>query len=180
MICDKINAYAPKGILLYRNAVAISYYKKDPYTTIGYSGYSITVGDTTTEYTTNEGASENKIGMNEGKAINSAPVVEINHKIYIQATDRQDQDDYFLYNFTYTIYSVQNKYRTKLWTVTDCVNRVLELAKPLYGDESPRYHVDGVRYSNGQITGSYKAGSQAEKYDKILAPEFTMTEVTLR
>lgn len=180
IICDKINAYAPTGISLYRNAVAISYYKKDPYTTIGYSGYSITVGDTTTEYTTNEGASENKIGMNEGKAINSAPVVEINYKIYIQATDRQDQDDHFLYNFTYTIYSVQNKYRTKLWTVTDCVNRVLELAKPLYANESPRYHFDGVRYSNGQITGSYKAGSQAEKYDKILAPEFTMTQCTLR
>lgn len=179
VICKKINDYKYNDGNPFKGATAVSYYSYQG-GTYGYSGYSITVGDTTTEYTTNKDASENKIGMNEGKTINSAPVVEINYKIYVIATNALGGEEHFLFNFTYTIYSVQNKYRTKLWTVTDCVNRVLELAKPLYGNESPRYKFDGVSYSNGQITGSYKAGSQAEKYDKILAPEFTMTQCTLR
>lgn len=148
-----------------------------------YPGYTIRNGDEITEYTTDpKETDESKIiDFDSTKTITPQPTVLITYQIIVGGTNRYTGNvDVFLCNFTYTIYSVQNKYRTKLWTVTDCVNRVLELAKPLYGNENPRYKFDGVRYSNGQITGSYKAGSQAEKYDKILAPEFTMTQCTLR
>lgn len=145
-----------------------------------YAGYTIRNGDTITEYTLNPDG-QNVISFDTEQIITPQSTVLITYQIIVEATNRYTGDPFVtLYNFTYTIYSVQNKYRTKLWTVTDCVNRVLELAKPLYANESPRYHFDGVSYSNGQITGSYKAGSQAEKYDKILAPEFTMTQCTLR
>ena len=82
VICKKINDYKYNDGNPFKGATAVSYYSYQG-ATYGYSGYSITVGDTTTEYTTNENASENKIGMNEGKTINSAPVVEINYKIYV-------------------------------------------------------------------------------------------------
>ena len=145
-----------------------------------YAGYTIRNGDTITEYTLNPDG-QNVISLDTEQIITPQSTVLITYQIIAEATNRYTGDPFVtLYNFTYTIYFVQNKYRTKLWTVTDCVNRVLELAKPLYGNESPRYKFDGVSYSNGQITGSYKAGSQAEKYDKILAPEFTMTQCTLR
>lgn len=76
------------------------------------------------------------------------------------------------------------------WTITDCVNRCLELAEPLRYGENPRFTFDGVTYLNGEAgsyssdgtfrPGVYKEGSLAEKYDKIFAPEFTMTQCTLR
>ena len=51
------------------------------------------------------------------------------------------------------------------YTITDAVNRVLQLCEPLTADESPRYTFDA---------------EQAEKYSHIYAPEFTMTQSTLR
>lgn len=153
------------------------------YPSYKYAGYTIRNGDEITEYTTDpKETDESKIiDFDSTKTITPQPTVLITYQIIVGGTNRYTGNlDVLLCNFTYTIYSVQNKYRTKLWTVTDCVNRVLELAKPLYDNENPRYKFDGVSYSNGQITGSYKAGSQAEKYDKILAPEFTMTQCTLR
>ena len=68
---------------------------------------------------------------------------------------------------------------TKKWSITDCVLRVLECAEPLYYGENPKYTFDGVTYKNG-VAGDYETGSQAAEYDKILAPEFTMTQCTLR
>lgn len=53
----------------------------------------------------------------------------------------------------------------KKWTITDCINRVLECAKPLFGSEAPEYKLNDT---------------QATQYDKILAPEFSMTQCTLR
>ena len=68
----------------------------------------------------------------------------------------------------------------KKWTVTDCVLRVLQLAEPLRAMQTPKYKFRGIIYgSDGNIAG-FVPGSQAEKYDKILAPEFTMTQCTLR
>ena len=67
----------------------------------------------------------------------------------------------------------------KPWTITDAVNRVLELAEPLRIGENPRYTFDGVTYSEG-LAQQYAEGSQAEEYDGVYAPELSMTQSTLR
>lgn len=81
--------------------------------------------------------------------------------------------------FSYTLNGVENRLPLKKWTITDVVNRCLELAEPLREGENPRFNFDGVSYKNGEIQ-KYTIGSQAEKYDKIIAPEFSMTKNTLR
>lgn len=74
----------------------------------------------------------------------------------------------FRYYVTPTV--VSNRLPLKKWTITDCVNRVLFCAEPLVSGEgafapSPRY--------------IFRA-DQAAKYDAIIAPEFSMTQCTLR
>lgn len=183
IIMEKMRAYdGGETLPVYGDTVHLETASGD-YTPYRYAGYTIRNGDTITEYTLdpNETDESKIITLDSTQTITPKPTILLTYQIIVAGIDRRTGNSTtFLFNFTYTIYSVQNKYRTKLWTVTDCVNRVLELAKPLYANESPRYKFDGVSYSNGQITGSYKAGSQAEKYDKILAPEFTMTQCTLR
>ncbi len=65
------------------------------------------------------------------------------------------------------------------YTITDCVLRALELAEPLREGENPRFTFDGVTYTDG-VASQPETGSQAEKYSKIYAPEFTLTQSTLR
>lgn len=90
------------------------------------------------------------------------------------------------YSCTYMFSAAGNKYPTKPWSITDCINRCLELAEPLYKGQNPRYRLQGVEYENGEIkpyseTQKYAPNSLAEQYDKILAPEFTtMTQCTLK
>ena len=86
---------------------------------------------------------------------------------------------YFQYSVRFEIEILKQNYTLKPYTITDCVNRVLELAEPLREGENPRFSFDGVTYTDGTAT-SYRQGSQAEKYEKIQAPEFTMTQSTLR
>ena len=108
-------------------------------------------------------------------------------------------------NISYYIAIVKNKLPLKKWTITDCVNRCLELAEPLRTTsstgltsnnadnaggtgklnitsiETPRFIFDGVNYdANGMRHSTYAVGSQAEKYDKVIAPEFAMTKSNLR
>lgn len=74
----------------------------------------------------------------------------------------------------------KNEYARPPYTITDCVNRVLSLANPLIGAEKPKYKFDGVNYKDNGDIWYYNENSQAEYYNDILAPEFTMTECTLR
>ena len=74
----------------------------------------------------------------------------------------------------------KNEYALPPYTITDCVNRVLSLANPLIGAEKPKYTFDGVVYTDNGDIWYYNENSQAEYYNDILAPEFTMTECTLR
>ena len=92
-------------------------------------------------------------------------------------------------------FEVVNTYLPALapWTITECVNRVLECAEPVfvYGvapqetgeDTGIRFKFEGVRYFNdgkgGLSIGSTLTG-QALKYKDVLAPEFSMTQATLR
>lgn len=83
--------------------------------------------------------------------------------------------------FTYTLNGVTNRKPLKKWTITDVVTRCCELAEPLLNTETPRFAMDGVSYdaTTGDIN-AYTANSQAAKYDKVIAPEFSMTKSTLR
>lgn len=99
-------------------------------------------------------------------------------------------------SITYTFNALENRLPLKKWTITDCINRCLDLAEPLQvtnsttgtdgsltilAQEMPRFKFDGVQYDeNGKRLSTYITGSQAEKYDKVLAPEFSMTKATLR
>lgn len=105
------------------------------------------------------------------------------YQIVIEFIDRINTDyRTFLFNIEFTQAAVENKYPLKPWTITDCFVRVLECANPLFkteGNTIPSITFDGVSYDeNG--TAVYEAGSTAEKLNKIIAPEFTLTQDTLR
>ena len=88
---------------------------------------------------------------------------------------------YMEQRITYRVTFLDVAYPLKRWTITDCVTRACELAVPLFGEEKPKYRLDGVEYNdNGNVVKPYPEGSLAEKYDKIFAPEFTLTQDTLR
>lgn len=131
----------------------------------------------------NNGAKETKLGFFGAFDYNKCYIPQFS--VLLSVTE--------VYNIQYRIYTarpsymhadgliavIQNKYPLKKWTVTDVVNRCLELAEPLKVGQNPRFTFDGASYTNG-IVNTYTVGSQAEKYDKVLAPEFAMTKQTLR
>lgn len=85
------------------------------------------------------------------------------------------------FDFTYSFATVENHLPLAPYTITDCITRCLELAEPLQKGEIPRFRFHGVTYnSNGERNPTYTVGSQAARYDKVLAPPFTMTQCTLR
>lgn len=98
----------------------------------------------------------------------------------IQATYNSGVSANYTYTVSYTM-SVTDVIALRPYSITDCVCRVLEEAEPLEFRSLPRFEFDGVIRSiaTGDITG-YALGSQAEKYSKIKAPEFTLTQSTLR
>lgn len=66
---------------------------------------------------------------------------------------------------TYVIAAIPNAYPMPRLTIADCINRCLELATPVYLGEERKYYLDPA---------------QELEYSKIIAPEFTMTQATLR
>ena len=79
---------------------------------------------------------------------------------------------------TYTFIAVQNEYPLKRWTITDVINRLCDIAEPLRLDEKPRFRLQGTNYES--VGSLYQSGSQAERFDKVLAPQFSFTKSTLR
>jgi hypothetical protein len=83
---------------------------------------------------------------------------------------------------------VENRYPPKKWTITEVINRVLELSKPLRGEERPSIRLQGVEYLTETYNGGniasvvtpYEEGTTASKLYKILSPEFSMPKMTLR
>lgn len=66
---------------------------------------------------------------------------------------------------------LQSRLPLKKWTITDCVQRVLECAEP----------ISSSSFQNPTKVAKYKFNAeQAAKYDTVLAPEFSMTQCTLR
>lgn len=66
---------------------------------------------------------------------------------------------------TYTFTVVENQLAAKKWTIKDVINRLLDLAEPIRKGETPRFKLNA---------------EQAEKFDNILAPQFSFTKQTLR
>lgn len=79
------------------------------------------------------------------------------------------------FQYTYYIVSAENQLPLKKWTVTDVINRVLDIAEPLRRGETPRFRLQGMK-----TDGTMQAGSQAALFDTILSPEFSFTKQTLR
>jgi hypothetical protein len=76
-----------------------------------------------------------------------------------------DQSEMVYTELRYDIASTEDLNIPKKKTILDVCNRILLLAEPLRGAENPRYQIDPAQ----------------EKYlDSIMAPEFTMTQCTLR
>ena len=74
-----------------------------------------------------------------------------------------------------------NKLPLKKWTITDVVNRCFDLIEPLKYGEKPRFRFQGQNYDDTTGNPTTKAqGSQAAKYDQILAPEYAFTRQTLK
>lgn len=69
------------------------------------------------------------------------------------------------YCCTYYFTVVENKLPLKEWTITDVIERTLDLTEPLRKGEKARFKLNTA---------------QAEQFDKILAPQFSFTKQTLR
>lgn len=76
---------------------------------------------------------------------------------------------------TYEFTVVNNEYPLKKWTIMDVINRLLDIAEPIRQGETPRFRLQGMN-----ADGTYQAGSQAAKFDTVLAPQFSFTKSTLR
>lgn len=121
--------------------------------------------------------------FNEALTITSPyPVVVITYELAINynGTGIVPQSFVAFCKFHYYLNASPNRKPLKKWTVTDVVTRCCELAEPLFGKELPRFTLDGVSYDSDAKVQSYTANSQAAKYDKVIAPEFSMTKSTLR
>ncbi|MDE6586129.1 MAG: hypothetical protein K2K80_05575 [Clostridia bacterium] len=74
-------------------------------------------------------------------------------------------DNIRAYCCTYYFTVVENKLPLKEWTITDVIERTLDLAEPLRKGEKPRFKLNAV---------------QADLFDKILSPQLSFTKQTLR
>ncbi|MDE6504872.1 MAG: hypothetical protein K2L42_03280 [Clostridia bacterium] len=72
---------------------------------------------------------------------------------------------YSNYSFYYIISVVENHLPLKPWTITEVINRTLDLAEPIRKGEKPRFKLNAA---------------QAQLFNKILAPQFSFTKQTLR
>ena len=69
------------------------------------------------------------------------------------------------FNYTFHIEIVETLNPQKPYTIKDCIDRVLKLAEPIRYGDTQRFTLDST---------------QAQDFNQILAPDFTMTKCTLR
>jgi len=94
---------------------------------------------------------------------------------YYSLDDALTNPTSFTNTVSYTFSVVENKLPLKKWTITDVINRLLDIAEPIRKGEKPRFRLQGMK-----ADGTFEKGSQAELFDKTLAPEFSFTKQTLR
>lgn len=110
--------------------------------------------------------------LSESTTIQPRQPVTIQYKVAVDGSGPTGSPRPFYYECTYYLSVVENQYPTKPWTVKDCIERVLDLAQPLYSNAMNKPYIDKPKYKLN--------AEQAEKYDKIIAPEFSMTQCNLR
>jgi hypothetical protein len=150
-----------------------------------YTGVKVTVDGNTTSYSAeNISSSDLPAFFSQFYAVVPRKNVEIEYTIaFDYSTDLVPNGTSHVFVRVGEITAVENRYPLKPYTITDCICRCLELAHPLKLGELPKYKLQGVDYelhANGTFTRTYEPGSQASKFDKIPAPNFTMTQCTLR
>ncbi len=84
------------------------------------------------------------------------------------------------YDFSYTIATTENPVPLKKWTITDVINRTLDLAEPLRKGEKPRFRLNGMSGDGKIIPEGEDGAGQAARFNKILSPEMSFTKQTLR
>lgn len=84
---------------------------------------------------------------------------------YYSEYDITSWTQYYNTVLTFSLYIAENQYPLKRLTCKDVINRLLDLAEPLVYGATPRFTLDA---------------EQAELFDKIYAPQFSMTRQTLR
>lgn len=114
--------------------------------------------------------------------------LKITYTLAISAVNSSGSTLFFTYNFYYFIYGVTNHLPLKKWTITEIINRIFDLIEPIQVNnnigyntkiETPRFKLQGVSYNLINERNSDYAG-QADKYNQIIAPEFSFTRSTLR
>jgi len=85
---------------------------------------------------------------------------------------------------SYTFQVVENRLPLKKWTITDVINRLLDVAEPIRKGERPRFRLNGMREDGTIITEENKQEGetvgQAALFNTIYAPQFSFTRQTLR
>lgn len=101
--------------------------------------------------------------------------------MYDMSTTNSISYMYYSSKLVYTFSVFENHYPLKKYTILDVINRVCETVEPLRYGQKPRFRLQGVTYDSetGSANG-YIKGTIAEKFDKILAPEFAFTKMNLR
>ena len=129
-------------------------------------------GQQTQIHIANGNESETITNFDEVRTISVSNSVTIEYTVFA-SLPAMDPDlgtvkTYAGYKFSYTIMTAENTLPLEPLTVKECINRVLDLAEPRFGyasKDAPRFHLNET---------------QATEFDKILAPEFSMTQCTLR
>lgn len=135
--------------------------------------YSVSVTDQSGNSLFNRGLSYDDLSQDTPFTVTLS-----NGQIYYARYSWHAQSNSFDKTF-YVVYAltvVENRNPLKQWTITDVCNRLFAIAEPLRRGEKPRFYLQGI----DPVTGDVAAGSQAEKYEKILAPQFSFTKQTLR
>ena len=102
-------------------------------------------------------------------------IIKITYVINIQSTNSGGSTLVETYSFSYYLYAVSNRLPLKKWTITDVINRVFDLVEPL------EVNSETASGASLELTPKFKLdATQSNKYDSILAPEFSFTKATLR
>lgn len=115
---------------------------------------------------------------------------DVFHSIVVSYGYYEIQYGIFLDNhsfFEFAVFSfavVENEFPLKKWTITDVINRLLDLAEPIRKGEKPRFRLNGMRADGKIITPDNKKEGeeigQAYQFDKILCPQLSFTKEHLR
>lgn len=106
--------------------------------------------------------------------------VYIMERRYNGGTSDQNEKFSFTNRVTYTFSVVENKLPLKPWTITSVINRLLDLCEPLRKGEKPRFRLNGMDDLGNIIPEGLAGAGQAAQFDKITAPQFSLTRQTLR